>query len=372
MPGEGAIFPVVHHGQKRWRAQLSIGGRGARRYVTRTERTERAAKLALVELQRDAAGAKRTKVATSAYLAQWVRDARNIRPTTRKGYASVVTNHLVPTIGAIPLAALSPLDVESMLTTLAPRVSPKMLRNIHATLRRALGQAVRAGLVARNVASREFVDAPRVPSVEPKALSTAEVARVKKAAAGDPVEAIVIVALGTGLRQGELLGLAWEDVDLKGGRLVVRKELVYRAGKYWREEPKTERSKRTVPLSAEVVVAIEAHRERLIAAGFVPIATGPVFPSRAGREVSGSWVTHRFYAILARAKVDRVPFKNLRTTFASRLFEAGVSDRLIADLMGHTRTKTTQRHYIATTPEQAVEAVARLRGRSPRQRRRLG
>ncbi len=167
---------------------------------------------------------------------------------------------------------------------------------------------------------------------------------------GDRNEALFITAIWTGARQGELAGLAWEDVDLTAGRLVVRQELVRRDGRYQREEPKTERSKRTIPLSPPVVAALMAHRDRLIAEGFVPTATGPVFVNRDGGPLSGSWLTHHFYGLLEAAGIARLPFKNLRTTFASRLFELGVQDQVIADLLGHTRTYTTKKHWSRPIP----------------------
>jgi integrase len=366
MAGEGSLFKRVtkRPGRPdlvRHVAQTTTGPRSRRRIETRTCKTRQQAKDALRAML-DAGRVERSPLTVGDYLEQWVRDARNIRPTTRHGYLAVVRVHLVPSIGHIHLDSLQPSDVEAMLAALTTRMSPKSLRNVHVVLRRALGQAVRASLVSRNVASREFVDAPRVPVAEPRCLSTNEVQKLIAVARGDWIEAIVVVALGTGLRQGELLGAAWEDVDFAHAKLHVRKELVYRDGKYHREEPKTERSRRTVPLAEPVLAALLEQQNRLKAAGFVTVSSGPVFVNRTGGVLSGSWVTHHLYDLMAEAGIQRLPFKNLRTTFASRLYEAGVPDRTIADLLGHTRTRTTQTHYIATTPESAIEAVAKLVG----------
>jgi integrase len=299
-----------------------------------------------------------------AYLERWVRDARDIRPTTRHGYSAVVVTHLLPALGPLRLADLSPLDVEAMLAVLAPRMAPKTLRNVHVVLRRALGQAVRAGLVTRNVASREFVDPPKVAVEEPPALTPPEIERLLAVLPGHALEAHVIVALGTGLRQGEQLGLAWQDADLDAGRLTVRYELARVNGRYERVEPKTPRSRRAVPLAPPVVSALRRHRARLVERGFVPTATGPVFVNTKGGPLSGSWLTHAWYGLLAEAGVARRPWKVLRATFGSRLFAAGVADRTIADMLGHARTHTTHRHYIATgaAPADAIEAIERLVG----------
>jgi integrase len=257
----------------------------------------------------------------------------------------------------VRLSELSPLHVEALLGALSTGMAPKTVRNTHVVLRRALGQAVRAGLVRRNVASREYVDAPRVTPTEPDALSVAEIERIRKCLPNHPLAAHVLLALGTGLRQGEQLGLAWEDIDLDAGRLHVRKELAYEDGQYDRVDPKTERSKRTVPLSPPLVDAMRTHRERLMARGFIPTTTGPVFVNSHGGPMSGSWLTHQWYGLLALAEVQRRPWKVLRATYGSRLFAAGIPDRTIADLLGHSRTHTTQRHYIATTSEDAMAAI---------------
>jgi integrase len=364
MSGEGSIFPLK---DGRWRAQVSIGPRSNRRFVTRTVRSRSEARAALDDLKGDQrSGLTRTKITTGDYLERWVENVRNIRPATRQGYRAVVTYHLAPLLGPVRLADLSPLHVEAALGALSPRMSPKSLKNVHAVLRRALTQAVRAGLVSRNVAGREYVDAPKASVDEPDALTVDETARLLEAIKGDRMEAAVITALGTGLRPGELLGLAWEDVGSDSIR--VRYELARRDGRYVRVDPKTERSRRTVPLSPAVREALDAHRSRLVAEGFVPTETGPVFPNRQGGALNGSWLTHHFYDLLEKAGVRRVPFKILRATYATRLHEAGISDRQIADLMGHTRTRTTHGHYITTAGADqsvAVAAVEAVLSQSP-------
>jgi integrase len=359
MSGEGSVYRRKSDG--RWVAALSVGSRSDRVIYRRYARSRTDARAELDALR---AGLTQPTATTSLgdYLVRWVNDARNIRPTTRHGYQAVVTYHLVPRIGHLPIGALTPIHVEQLLADLEGTMAPATARNVHVILRRALGQAVRAGLISKNVASREFVDSPKVPVLEPEALTGAQVRRLLDACRGDRLEALFILAVATGLRQGELLGLAWEDIDFDGGYVHVRKELVRRDGRYHREEPKTERSKRVVPLALPVVAAMRAHRERTVKAGFVPVASGPVFTNLDGGELSGSWLTHHFYGLLAEAGIQRIPFKNLRTTFSSRLAEAGVSDVVIARLMGHARTHTTRKHYIADRPEDALDAVARLVG----------
>jgi integrase len=355
MAGEGSVYKRSSDG--RWVATLSRGPRGANQVRTVYRRTRAEARVALDEL-RASFGPITSRESLSGYLERWVNEARDIRPTTRSGYRAAIVTHIAPAIGMVRLSDLSPLHVERMLVGL--HGSEKTKRNAHIVLRRALGQAVRAGLVTRNVASREFVDAPKVVLGEPDVLSPAEVKAMLASLVGHPLEAAVVVALGTGLRQGEQLGLAWEDID--GESLRVRKELARVDGRYERVEPKTARSKRSVPMAPAVQDAFADHRARLVAAGFVPTATGPVFVNASGGPLNGSWLTHRWYDVLAAAGIRRRPWKILRATFGSRLFAAGVPDRRIADLMGHSRTHTTHRHYIGTADAAELEALRRVVG----------
>lgn len=360
MAGEGSIFRRKSDG--RWVAALSRGPRESRQTLRVYRHTRAEAKLALDEL-RVSHGPLNTKTLTvGAYLERWVRDARDIRPTTRHGYEAVIRTHLAPAIGPVRLSELSPAHVEGLLAGLSGRMAAKSARNVHVVLRRALVQAVRQGLVSRNVAAREFVDAPKVDVDEPDSLTPAQIVAVRRVLPGHPLEAHIAVALATGLRQGEQLGLAWEDLDLEAGRLTVRKELAYVGDHYERVEPKTRRSKRTIPLAPSTVDVLRAHRDRLIAQGFVPTSTGPVFVNTKGGALSGSWLTHRWYDVLELAGVDRKPWKILRATFGSELYRLGVPDRTIADLMGHARVHTTQRHYISTANADTMTAIERLAG----------
>lgn len=349
--GEGSLFPRKDPAGRTvgWTAQISLGDRQHRRRVTRVRRTYAEARAALRELVAEQrVGLNPSRLTLGSYLERWMADVRNLRPATQRAYAGAIEHHITPALGEISMRDLSPLHVERFLTVLATQLAPKSQRNVHAVLRRALNSAVRAGLLVRNVAARQFVDAPRVPRAEPRALTAGEVGRLLEQLRGDHIEPIVLLALATGLRQGEVLGLAWEDLDLERGRLRTRRELVRRGGRYHRDELKTPRSRRTVPLPEPAVDALLAHRQRLTEAGFVTTATGPVFPNRRGGPLNGSWVTKRLQAAMLRAGVGHGDFRMLRRTFASRLFAAGIPDRYIADLMGHTATTVTHGHYIST------------------------
>ena len=370
--GTGSLYSITdpRNGEKRWIAQVSLGSRTNRRFRKRVCKSERAARAALKELRAEVAPIARSRLSLSAYLEGWVRDVRNIGPGTQVEYANAIALHINPTIGHVRLSALAPAHVEGMIRALEPVLAPKSIRNVVGVLRRALTFAVRDELVTRNVASSEYIDPIRVPDSDPRVLTVQELTRLHAACKGDWLEGLIVTAAGTGLRQGELRALAWGDVDLEAGRLEVHHSLrrvkgaTRKSGHYVRAQPKTRRSDRVVPLAPSVVAALVEHRERIKAAGFVPISSGPVFPSKRGHELSAGWVTHRFYALCEKANVRRAPFKSLRATFASRLHDAGVPERRIQDLLGHKRdSRVTQRHYVGAGEwGEAVAAVAEVVG----------
>ena len=372
--GTGSLYSIIDRrsGEKRWIAQVSIGGRTNRHFRKRVCKSERAARAALKELRADVTPMSRSRLTLSAYLEGWVRDVRNLGPGTQIQYANAIALHIVPTIGHVRLSMLAPGHVEAMIRALEPTLAPKSIRNVVGVLRRALTFAVRDDLVTRNVASSEYIDPIRVPDSDPRVLTADEMARLLDASKGDWLEGLIVTAAGTGLRQGELRALAWGDVDLEGGRIEVHHSLrrvqgaTRKSGRYVRDQPKTRRSERVVPLAPSVVAALIAHRERVKAAGFIPISTGPVFPAQrgSGGPLSAGWVTHRFYALCEKAGIQRAPFKSLRATFASRLHDAGVPERRIQDLLGHKRdSRVTQKHYVGAGDwGEAVAAVAEVVG----------
>lgn len=338
MPGEGSVYRRKSDG--RWVATISRGPRGQRQVTTVYRRTKADAKAALDELKM-LNGRTDRRLTVSAYLARWLRDA-DVRATTKHGYQAVIDNHLTPAIGAIRLVELSPLDVRSLMAGLVG--SPKTKRNVLVVLRRALREAVRAEIVSRNVASPEYVDAPKVTATEPDVLTWDDSDKIL-AVADDELRDLIIVALGTGLRAGEQIGLRWQDIG--SDELRVEREVIRLNGVSMPSEPKTETSKRTIPLGPDVRDALERQRARVKAAGFVPIATGPVFVDAKGGVLVGSTLTHRWYRLLEKAGVKRRPWKVLRATWVSRLRDAGLDDADIGPLAGHAPgSRTTRRHYI--------------------------
>ncbi|EQD35664.1 integrase family protein, partial [mine drainage metagenome] len=151
------------------------------------------------------------------YLEGWLAGlAGTVRPTTAEKYRRDLARHVVPRVGRLPLARLTPDRLARLYGELAAAgLAPMSVRHIHAELHRALEQGVRRGAVARNVAA--LVDPPQAVRSEMRPLTPEQVRALLAAARGDRLEALCVLAGTTGMRRGELLGLRWADVDLAGG-----------------------------------------------------------------------------------------------------------------------------------------------------------
>ncbi len=343
----------------RWVATISTGPRGANRRVTRYAKTRTEARVLLDELRRLARpveGSGRTTV--GQYLRSWLDTAgrRSLKASTWRTYDVALRLHIDPAIGHIALARLTAEQVDTMLAGL--ELEPKGQRNVLGFLGRVLDVAEQRGHVLRNAA--RLVDPPRAFRAEPVTLGPADARRIIAAVAGDRLEALWIAALGTGLRQGELLGLRWEDVDLEAATLTVTYSLVRTDGAYGLDEPKTARSRRFIALPAFVVAALREHRRRQLeerlAAG-ESTADGLVFVSPAGRPLNGGWVSHRWRAIATAAGVD-VTMHQLRHTNATILRDRGIPEDVRMSRLGHTTTGMARRYGHATeAPDRAAAAA---------------
>jgi integrase len=334
-----------------------ITGRQVRRYVSGP--TSDAVRRKITRLRADAdrgvtsAGPRLT---TGAYLTRWVESiGSTIRPSTLRGYEGHVRAYWLPRIGDKPLAKLSPADVEAAMAALAARgVGPTTIRGARTTLRRILGRAVRDGLVTRNVAA--LAAPPRAGATEIDYLEPAQVRAMMEATAADELGAAWTIAVTTGLRLGELLGLSWADINPVAGTLSVRRSLARDAAGGWSlGETKTARSRRTIPLPTAAKAALEDQGGRQDAARRTAGSAwqdrdGLIFTDAVGRPIPPGHVSKAWRATADRLGIT-VPFRALRHTAATLWLTAGVPLIVVSEALGHTNLTITQMHYAAVAPE---------------------
>ena len=377
---EGSIF---QRADGRWCAVVSLGwqnGRRARKYVYGATQAEIVERLTVArKAAKDGVLVLDERQTVAQYLKHWLQHCARpkVRPSTFRRYSDIVRLHIEPELGPTRLSKLTPQQVQTFLNRKCgsasasrakvgrptPRgLSPRTVRHCHAVLRVALGQALRWGLLTRNVAT--LVDPPRTTHTEVQPFSPDEARRFLVAVEGNRLEALYTVALACGLRQGEALGLRWQDIDLDAGSLRVCHALQRVEGTLTLVEPKTARSRRTVALPTIVVKALRAHRarqleERLLA-GRRWQEAGFVFTSTIGTPLDARNVQDAFKAVLTSAELRPQRFHDLRHGAASLLLAQGVQPRGVMEILGHSQIGITLNLYSHVMPELLREAADKM------------
>jgi integrase len=287
-----------------------------------------------------------------------------VKATTAANYSNLAKTHLIPALGKHRLAKLDVRHVEGLLADLGRAgYKPNTIRLVRSVLRRALGHAVRQGLLVRNVAA--LTNGPRIPRGNPRVLTVEEVQRLLGTAKGKRFEVGFVLLVETGMRLGELLGLRWEDIDQDGGQLHVSQTLSTLNGRIVLDEPKTASSRRLYELSPQAVEALKSHKARQaaerLAMGEYWTASGLVLVSDFGTPVDPSNFRRVFTKAAAAAGLDGCHPHELRHTAASLMLSRGVPLHIVADVLGHSSisiTKDVYGHLVAGERRKATDAIA--------------
>jgi len=381
--GEGSVFQRRDRGT--WVAQVPVGyypngNLKLKRYTCATQAEARAKLRAAQDALDRGANLGSPTQSLCTYLAAWLAEVvrPGLAPKTHEGYVYIV-GLITPALGKVPLDKLTPQHVQKLLNDLLAGggtggrgLSPRTVQYARATLRRALGQALKWGLVTRNVAT--LIDPPKSRREEVQPYSEEEARRLLDAVTGDRLEALYTTALALGLRQGELLGLRWEDVDLAKGKLQVRQQVQQLRG----QPPiiktlKTRASRRDLDLPAALVERLAAHRERqrreFAAKGRDWPGAGLLFPSTAGTPLIPRNLTRHYKRLLRRAGLPERRFHDLRHTAASLMFAGGLEATAVQRVLGHSSIAITNDTYIHLMPRTKRQTAAVMEAflRAPRE-----
>ncbi len=301
------------------------------------------------------------------YLERWLATSAkaSVNKKTFENYEWLAKRHLIPALGATKLRSLSPLQVQGLYQKkLDGGLSRRTVQLMHAVLRKALKQAVRLGLVARNVA--EAVDAPNPERREMSPLTLEQVKAFLEAVRSDRFEALYVLAATTGMRRGEITGLRWQDVDLERGVARVSQQIVRTRGGLTVTRPKGGRG-RGVKLANVAVEALKGHRERQEAErlmmGNLWRETGLVFTTTVGTPLDADNLVKRsFKPLLGRAGLPEIRFHDLRHTCATLYLAEGVNPKIVQEILGHANISVTMDTYSHVLPDMQGEAVAAIDG----------
>ncbi len=356
-----------------WEARITLAD-GKRKSFYGKTRQEAARKLTAALRDLDAGlpviGGKET---VGQYLTNWLQATRaTIRPTTWRRYEQFIRIHALPTLDTIPLVKLTAQQIQLLYAKkLEEGQSSTSVHHLHAVLHRALDAAVRLGLLYRNVG--DLVEVPRMRHHEMRVLSEEEAQRLLATAHGDRLEALYVLALATGMRQGELLALKWRDVELVGKTLQVNASVHYTKDGYIFTEPKTQYSRRRIALSRLAVEALRGHNvrqsEERLKAGVSWDDLDLVFPNGVGRPLDGpNLLKYWFHPLLKRAGLRQMRFHDLRHTAATLLLGRSINPKVVSEMLGHSHVSVTLGIYSHVMPhmqEQAASAMDAALGGQP-------
>lgn len=294
-----------------------------------------------------------SKITLKTYLKMWLAEIKaNVSPRTYERYEGIVINHIIPDLGDIPLDALKPQTLQQHYTeSLRKGLQPRTVRYHHVVIHHALKTAMKRGMINHNVA--DAVDPPRFKKIEMQTWNMEELNKFLSSAQHHTLYALFYLALFTGMRRSELLGLQWQDVDLLGCQLSVRRAFHHlKDGTDIFTQPKSEKSRRTIALSPSTVAVLRAYKAQ---------GTGKdneqVFLND-GHYYNPNTVTWEWKKACIAAGVNPIRLHDARHTHASLMLKQGVHPKIVQERLGHSSIAITLDIYSHVVPG-LQEAAAR-------------
>ncbi len=353
---------VTQRADGRWMGRAVIEGRRRTVYGATQKEADRKLRTLLSDSDKGI-GPVAEQRTVSAHLDRWLEDVvrHRVRPRTLHSYTQLARLYIEPAIGATRLTKLQPADLQKLYGELIARgLSPSTVQRVHAVMRSSLRWALDTGLVHRNVSQ-----AAHPPSTRPEemhCLDRDQARALLASSRGGRWEALLTVALATGMRQGELLGLRWTEVDLDAGTVRVARQLGP-DGKF--SEPKTRQSRRTINLPPSTVEVLREHKTRQLQERLMQGPRwedqGLVFCTYGGRPLGYRNVIRAFKSELERAGLPEIRFHDLRHT-AATLMLTGRPLHEVSRILGHASIILTANTYRHVLPGEGAAAAAHMEG----------
>jgi integrase len=346
---------------KSWQLQIYVSGPDGKRYYETVRGRKSDAQRRLRELLSSldkGVSVPSGRLTLSTHLHNWLEGyvATNCSPRTFDGYSSIIERHLIPALGGVQLKNLTPQAISTYYGKAVKKLSARTVHHQHRVLSQALKYAVKQGFLGRNPA--ELVDPPRPEKRRMRTLTPSEVEVLLKVAEGNDYYPVIYTAVSTGLRQAELLGLRFRDIDLDMCSISVSQVLYKRGGVCTFKEPKTEHSRRSVAMTPKLALYLReyrAERESLYKQSFTPDTL--VFTSAKFEPIDPGVLSHSFTRTAKRAGLADVSFHTLRHSFASLMLSRGAKPKVISEALGHSSvafTMDTYAHIISGMQEDAM------------------
>jgi integrase len=342
-----------------WCAQVSLNGRRVTKYgKSQTECRE----WIKVTLERIEGGLtfESTKITMEQFLRTWLGSKTlSVRPWTARGYRGTTERDILPYLGKMRLQQIQPDHLKRLYARLKEEgKGARMIQLAHVVLHAALQQAVKEGILSRNPA--DAVERPRVERKEFQILNEEQVQQFLIACSGSPYEMLFYLALASGMRKGELLGLKWTDLDREKGILFVQRQLQQISGRFELMPPKTKAGRRQIQLGHETLKRLEVHRRLQAANGNPGIEDSLIFTNSLGTFLDDSKVSREFKKVLKKAGLPDIRFHDLRHTSISFLLDLGTPINTVQQRSGHSKASVTTDiygHPIGHSQKEAAEKI---------------
>ncbi len=366
--GEGSIS---QRDDGLWEAKLSLGydGEGKRRRKTIYGKTKGEVQEKLRQLQNASSTGILTdvsKLTIAEFLKHWLEGPAKeyIGDTTWPRYEQLIRLRINPYVGGVRLTKLTPMHIEQMLADLRTAgVGARGRQMAVNVLSGALKHAtrIRPPLIPYNPVASVVKPHPQKPEIKP--FTPDQVGKFFAKACEDRYYALYVMAIDTGMREGELFAIEWDDIDFAATVVMVRRSLKELKGKVWVEDLKTEKNRRRIDLAPATLDALHDHRKRQLAEGN---AGKLVFCDSDGGYLRRPNLARRHYhPLLKAAGPPRIRFHDLRHTAATLLLLANERTKVVSERLGHPSTTTTEatyQHVLPTMQKQAAEKMNQILG----------
>ena len=359
--GEGSIY---QRKDGRWAASITVEGDKRKTFYGKTRKdVQEKLRVALNEQKQGilATGPRQT---VGQFLTYWLENVQKpaVRIRTYMRYESQLRRHTLSVIGNIQLSKLSSQRIQTFYTHLLEKgLSSRTVRLIHTMLHKAFDYAVSLGYLPRNVCN--VVSLPRVEKIETHALTLDQVRQLLEAAKGHRVEALFVLALVTGMRRGEILGLKWSDINFTEGVIHVQRSLVDVKGGVVESKPKTARGYRAIVLPSFVIDVLKKHQEQQAVQCKKSTQWQDhdyVFCTSHGTPFAAANLRTMFKALLKKAELPDIRFHDLRHSVATLLLSIGTHPKIVQELLGHGQISITMDTYSHVMPTLQRDTMAQL------------
>ena len=306
---------------------------------------------------------KSGKYTVGTWMDEWFENVAKIkvRPSSHQTYKGYIDNHIKPNIGNIPLEKLTTMDLQKFYRKLLNKgrverieskeqpkgLSAKTVRNINQVISSAMDLAVAQKIIPANPTNA--CELPKVEHQEMQTIPAEQLQAFLDEARATGVYEMYYIALATGLRRGELLGLKWQDIDWKNGIIKVRRQVARVDGQIVEAPPKTKNSYRAVSISPQAIEVLREQKRKT--------NDTYVFPSPNGGPISPDSVNNMLKRVLERAGIPKVRFHDLRHTFATIALQNGVDIKTVSGMLGHFSAGFTLDTYAHVTTAAQKEAA---------------